>query len=76
MSVPIFVDLQGFLVGRHFVVKELLLSKMDSNFLIIIFGCSVLWDSLIKAERHQAMWLRIVMGYNGRMGWNSSILHD
>jgi len=29
---------------------------MDSNFLPI-FGCSVPWSSLTKAERHQAMWL-------------------
>jgi len=51
------VDLQGFLVGRHFVVKEFAALKVRFELSHYIFGCSVPWSSLTKAERHQAMWL-------------------
>jgi len=60
-----FVDMQSFLVGRHFVVKEFAALKdvfelshlYFSLFLSYIFGCSKPWSGLTKAERHQAMWL-------------------
>jgi len=58
MSVPIFVDLQGFLVGRsHFVVKEFAALKEEHVLSHYIFGCPYPWSCLTKAERHQAMWL-------------------
>jgi len=52
MSVLIFVDLQGFLVERHFVVKEFAALKNGFELSHYIFGCSVPWSSLTKAERH------------------------
>jgi len=61
MPVPIFVagtnNLQDFLVERHFVVKEFAALEEGHVLSHYIFGCSVPWDSLTKAERHQAMWL-------------------
>jgi len=73
MSVPIFVDLQGFLVGRHFVVKEFAALKDGFELSHYIFGCSVPWDSLTKAERHQVMWL--IENHHGRMGqWEDGIV--
>jgi len=57
MSEPIFMDLQGFLVERHFVVKEFAALKNGFEFSHYIFGCSVPWSNLTKAERHQSMWL-------------------
>jgi len=60
MFVPIFVDLQGFLVERHFVMKEFAAFKDGFELSHYIFGCFVLWSSFTKAERpHQAslMWL-------------------
>jgi len=54
MSVPIFVDLQGFLVGRHFVVKEFAALKNGFELSHYIFGCPYLWTLLSKSERHQA----------------------
>jgi len=57
MSVPIFVDLQEFLVGRHFVIKEFAALKDEFELSHYIFGYSVPWDNLTKAERHQAMWV-------------------
>jgi len=41
MSAPIFVDLQGFLVGRHFVVKKFAALKDGLELSHYIFGCSV-----------------------------------
>jgi len=55
MPVLIFVDLQGFLVGRHFVVKEFAALEEGHVLSHYIFGCSVPWSCLTKAERHQAM---------------------
>jgi len=55
MSVPIFVDLQGFLVGRHFVVKEFAALKEGHVLSHYIFGCPYPWTLLSKSERHQAM---------------------
>jgi len=39
MSVSIFVDLQGFLVGRHFIVKEFAALKEKHVLSHYIFGC-------------------------------------
>jgi len=57
MSVPIFVDLQGFLVERHFFVKEFAALKEGHVLSLYIFGCPYPWSLLSKSERHQAMWL-------------------
>jgi len=57
MSVPIFVVLQCFLVGRHFVVKEFAALKDGFELSHYIFVCPYLWTLLSKSERHQAMWL-------------------
>jgi len=56
MSVPIFVDPQGFLYGRHFVVKEFA-SALKNGFELshYIFGCPYSCTLLSKSERHQAM---------------------
>jgi len=57
MSVPIFVDLQGFRVGRHFVVKEFAALKEGHVLSHYIFGCPYPWTVLSKSERQQAIWL-------------------
>jgi len=57
MSVPIFVDLQGFLIGRHFVIKEFAALKDGFELSHYIFVCPYPWTLFSKSERHQAMWL-------------------
>jgi len=57
MSVPIFVDLQGFLVGGHFVVKEFAALKEGHVLSHYIFECPYPWDILSRSERYQAIWL-------------------
>jgi len=51
MSVPIFMDLQDFFVGRQFVVKEFAALKGGFELSHYIFGCSESWNNLTKAER-------------------------
>jgi len=68
MSVSIFVDLQSFLVGRHFVVKEFVALKNEFEFSHYIFGCSEPW-SIVSPKRKDTRRLRITMEYNGRMEW-------
>jgi len=57
MPVPIFVDLQGFLIGRDFAVKEFAALKEGHVLTHYIFECPYPWDILSKSERYQALWL-------------------
>jgi len=57
MSVSTFVDLQGFIVGRNFVVKEFAALREGSVFSHYIFGSPLPWSCLIKAEKNQTYWL-------------------
>jgi len=52
MSIPIFVDLQGFLIGRDFVIKEFAALKEGYVLSHYIFVCPYSWDLLSKSERH------------------------
>jgi len=57
MSVPTFVDLQGFIVGKIFVVKEFAVLREGHVLSHYIFGRSYPWDLLSKFERSCASWL-------------------
>jgi len=57
MSAPIFVDLQGFLIRRDFVVKEFAALKEGHVLSHYIFECPYPWDILSRSERYQAIWL-------------------
>jgi len=50
MSLPTFVDLQGFIVDETFVVKEFAVLKEEYVLSHYIFGSAVLWDLLTKSE--------------------------
>jgi len=67
------MDLQGFLVRRHFVVKEFAVLEEEHVLHHHIFGCLYPWTLLSKSERHQAMWL--IENRHRMGGWNGSILH-
>ena len=59
MSVPTFVDLQGFPLGRArgFVVKEFAALREGSVLSHYIFMCPEPWELLLKSERSCASWL-------------------
>ncbi|RLU15426.1 hypothetical protein DMN91_012420 [Ooceraea biroi] len=57
MSVPPFVDLQGFIVGGNFVVKEFAVLRNGNILSHYIFGPCGPWRGLTRGERSQASWL-------------------
>jgi len=57
MVVPTFVDLQGFIIGRNFIVKEVAILRDGSVLSHYFFGSPVPWRALTKSERCQASWL-------------------
>jgi len=56
MIVPTFVDLQEFIVGSWFVVKEVAVLKKGSVLSHYIFASPYPWD-LTKSERSCPFWL-------------------
>jgi len=71
MSIPIFVDLQGFLIRRDFVVKEFAALKEGHVLSHYIFECPYPWDILSRSERYQAMWL--IENHHG-IQWDDGIV--
>jgi hypothetical protein len=57
MSVPTFVDLQGFILNNHFIVKEAAILRRGFILSHYFFACPVPWGELLKSERRQASWL-------------------
>ena len=57
MTVPTFVDLQGFIVDKNFIVKEFAALREGYVLSHYTFKCPVPWYLLTKAERQQASWL-------------------
>jgi len=54
MTIPTFVDLQGFIVGKKFVVKEVAMFRKGAIFTHYIFMCPMPWNFLIKSEKYCA----------------------
>jgi len=59
MSIPIFADLQGFLIRKDFAVKEFAALKEGHVLSHYIFEPPYPWDILSRPERHQAIWLTV-----------------
>jgi hypothetical protein len=57
MSVPTFVDLQGFIFNKRFIVKEAAVLRRGFIVSHYFFACPIPWRVLIKSERCQASWL-------------------
>jgi len=51
MSVSIFVELQSFFVGKHFVVKEFAVLREGFVLSHYIFECPYSWALLLKSEK-------------------------
>ena len=65
MSVPMFVDLQGFIVNKKFIVKEVAVLKQEIVLMHYIFTSP--WKFLTRSDRSCASWLIAYMDCNGRM---------
>jgi len=48
MVISTFVDLQGFVVGRRFVVKEIAVLRKGAILSHYIFTCPILWNILTR----------------------------
>jgi len=59
MSVPTFVDMQGFIVDKTFVVKEFAVLREGHVLSHYIFGHPYPWDLLSKSEKSCASWLTV-----------------
>ncbi|XP_077255646.1 uncharacterized protein LOC143893806 [Temnothorax americanus] len=57
MSVSTFVDLQGFLVGMKFVVKEVAVLRKGCVLTHHIFNYPMPWNLLTKSDKSCATWL-------------------
>ncbi|KYN03416.1 hypothetical protein ALC62_05734 [Cyphomyrmex costatus] len=57
MTIPTFVDLQGFIVGKKFVAKEVAVLREGTILSHYIFTCPIPWNYLTKSEKHCASWL-------------------
>jgi len=51
----LFVNLQVFIVGKKFVVKEVL--RKEAILSHYIFTCPIPWNILTKSEKYCASWL-------------------
>ncbi|KYN10283.1 hypothetical protein ALC57_17580, partial [Trachymyrmex cornetzi] len=50
--VPTFVDLQGFIVEKKFIVKEVAVLRKGAILSHYIFTCPMSWSFLIKSEKY------------------------
>ena len=57
MAVPTFVDLQGFLIGGNFIVKEVAVLRKGNVLSHYIFKSPVPWRMLTKSEKYQTSWV-------------------
>jgi len=50
MTIPTFVDLQGFIVEKKFVVKEVAVLRKGAILSHYIFTCSMPWNFLSQEK--------------------------
>jgi len=59
MIISTFIDLQGFIVGKKFIVKEVAMLRKGAILSHYIFTCLRPWNFLIKSEKYCAFWLSV-----------------
>ncbi|EGI68552.1 hypothetical protein G5I_02785 [Acromyrmex echinatior] len=71
MLVPTFVDLQGFIVNKKFIVKEVAVLKQGIVLTHYIFTSSVPWKFLTRSDRSCASWLT---AYHHGLRWEDGMV--
>ncbi|KYN13991.1 hypothetical protein ALC57_13821 [Trachymyrmex cornetzi] len=71
MTVPMFVDLQGFIVGKKFIVKEVAVLRKGAIHSHYIFTCPMPWSFLTKSEKYCASWLS---AYHHGLQWEDGTI--
>jgi len=71
MDVPTFVDLQGFIINKRFIVKEAAVLKNGSVLCHYIFKSPVPWHELTRSEKSQASW--VIRNHHG-LRWEDGVV--
>lgn len=71
MSVPTFVDLQGFLVEKRFVAKEVAVLRRGTVLSHYIFESPLPWKCLTRSDRSCASWLIV---YHHGLKWEDGAI--
>ncbi|KYN14519.1 hypothetical protein ALC57_13273 [Trachymyrmex cornetzi] len=71
MLVPTFVDLQGFIVNKKFIVKEVAVLKQGTVLTHYIFTSSMPWKFLTRSDRSCASWLS---AYHHGLRWEDGMI--
>ncbi|KYN09585.1 hypothetical protein ALC57_18295 [Trachymyrmex cornetzi] len=65
--VPMFVDLQGFIIEKRFIVKEVAILKNGNILTHYISTSPMPWRFLTKSDKRHATWL--MRNHHGRTVW-------
>ena len=71
MLMPTFVDLQGFIVNKKFIVKEVAVLKQGTVLTHYIFTSPVPWKLLTRSDRFCASWL---IAYHHGLQWEDGTI--
>ncbi|KYN42557.1 hypothetical protein ALC56_03016 [Trachymyrmex septentrionalis] len=71
MSMPTFVDLQGFIVNKKFIVKEVTVLKQGIVLTHYIFTSPIPWKFLTRSDRSCASWLS---AYHHGLRWEDGMV--
>ncbi|KYM93683.1 hypothetical protein ALC62_15716 [Cyphomyrmex costatus] len=71
MIIPTFVDLQGFVVDKKFIVKEVAVLRRGTVITHYIFSCPMPWNLLTKSDKSCASWLS---AYHHGLQWEDGMV--
>lgn len=72
MVVPTFVDLQGFVVGKTFIVKEVAILRNGTALSHYTFTSPIPWYLLTRSDKSKAFWL---MANHHGLRWADGIIN-
>ncbi|KYN01369.1 hypothetical protein ALC62_07842 [Cyphomyrmex costatus] len=71
MIIPTFVDLQGFVVDKKFIVKEVAVLRRGTVITHYIFSCPIPWNLLTRSDKSCASWLS---AYHHGLRWEDGMV--
>ncbi|KYM94037.1 hypothetical protein ALC62_15351 [Cyphomyrmex costatus] len=71
MIIPTFVDLQGFVVDKKFIVKEVAVLRRGTVITHYIFSCPMPWNLLTRSDKSCASWLS---AYHHGLRWEDGMV--
>lgn len=67
-DIPVFIDLQGFIVKKEFIVKEVAILRQGAELAHYIFRPPISWNLLTDGDRRTVNWL--FRNHHG-LDWNA-----